>query len=113
MLVEVRAGETFVVPPDYGHLQINPGKRPARFSYAVMDGMKGVYEPFRRAGARSTTRWRKAAERFVFNPSYATRLPLSVVQGRARSARSPFLNDDVYLSEIDSDGSVLPACELA
>lgn len=52
VLVEVRAGESFVVPPDYGHLQINLLSEPLVFSYAVMDGMKGQYEPFKqRQGA--------------------------------------------------------------
>ena len=47
ILVEVHAGESFIVPPDYGHLQINPTSEPLIFSYVVMDGMSGVYEPYR------------------------------------------------------------------
>jgi glucose-6-phosphate isomerase len=48
VLVEVQPGESFIIPPDYGHLQINPGNEPLIFSYAAMDGMHGVYEPFRK-----------------------------------------------------------------
>ena len=48
ILVEVCAGESFIVPPDYGHLQINPLNEPLIFSYVVMDGLQGVYEPYKK-----------------------------------------------------------------
>ena len=37
VLVEVNAGESFIVPPDYGHLQINPTNEPLVFSYCASE----------------------------------------------------------------------------
>jgi hypothetical protein len=52
VLIDVEAGQSFVVRPDYGHLQINPSAEPLIFSYTVMDGMQGVYAQYRdRRGA--------------------------------------------------------------
>lgn len=76
VLVEVLAGETFVVPPDYGHLQINPAPEPLIFSYAVMDGMRGVYEPFRRRRGAVYYEMADGPERYVANPRYDGDVPL-------------------------------------
>lgn len=80
MLVEVQAGETFVVPPDYGHLQINPAAEPLVFSYAVMDGMKGVYAPFRERRGAIYYEMAEGPERFVFNRRYPSEIPLRFVR---------------------------------
>jgi glucose-6-phosphate isomerase, archaeal len=80
VLVEVQAGETFVVPPDYGHLQINPTAVPLVFSYAVMDGMKGVYEPFRQRRGAIYYEMADGPERFVFNRHYPSEVPLRFVK---------------------------------
>ena len=80
VLVEVQKGETFVVPPDYGHLQINPGREPLIFSYTVMQGMNGVYEPFRRRRGAIYYEMAEGAERYVFNTQYADRMPLRIVK---------------------------------
>jgi glucose-6-phosphate isomerase, archaeal len=82
VLVEVHEGESFVVPPDYGHLQINCGKEPLIFSYVVMDGMQGVYEPFKqKKGAvyyemEST----EAGSTFVANANYSQQIPLRIIK---------------------------------
>jgi glucose-6-phosphate isomerase, archaeal len=80
VLVEVRQGESFVVPPDYGHLQINPAAEPLVFSYVVMDGMKGVYEPFRRRQGAIYYEMADRPERFVFNAHYPHRVPLRLLK---------------------------------
>lgn len=84
VLVEVRAGETFVVPPDYGHLQINPLPEPLVFSYAVMDGMKGQYEPFKKRQGAAYYVMQEAPGRHgcKLNPRYGAEVPLRQVRAR-------------------------------
>ena len=80
VLVEVREGETFVVPPDYGHLQINPAPEPLVFSYAVMDGMKGCYDPFKERRGAAYYVMSDAKDRYVFNTRYGEKMPLRTVR---------------------------------
>jgi glucose-6-phosphate isomerase len=96
VLVIVKAGETFVVPPDYGHLQINPGKEPLIFSYVVMDGMSGVYDPFKeKQGAiYYEMDTEKESERYVFNSNYADELPLRIIEA-GDICQLPWLNENV------------------
>ena len=94
VLVEAHAGETFVVPPDYGHLQINPSPEPLVFSYAVMDGMKGQYDPFKSRRGAVYYEMANGEDRFVFNPRYGARLPLRLVRA-ADLCQLPGLNRNV------------------
>ena len=80
VLVEVQVGETFVVPPDYGHLQINPSTEPLVFSYAVMDGMKGQYDAFKARRGAAYYEMANGEDRYVFNPRYGAQVPLRVVR---------------------------------
>ena len=99
VMVEVRAGETFVVPPDYGHLQINPGPEPLVFSYAVMDGMKGCYDPFKARKGAIYYEMAKDGGSHVFNTNYPERLPLTVLQA-ADLCQVPDLNEKVTYQAI-------------
>ncbi len=90
VLVEVQAGETFVVPPDYGHLQINPAAEPLVFSYTVMDGMKGVYGPFRERRGAIYYEMAQGPERFVFNRRYPRQIPLRFVKA-SEMCQTPLL----------------------
>ena len=80
VMVEVRAGESFVVPPDYGHLQINPSPEPLVFSYAVKDGMKGHYDAFKSRRGAVYYEMANGPERHVFNHRYGARLPLRLLR---------------------------------
>ncbi len=80
VLVEVNAGETFLVPPDYGRLQINPTDGPLAFSYAVRHPLMSNYEPYRRFRGAIYYEMADGPERFVFNPRYPRRVPLRVIQ---------------------------------
>jgi glucose-6-phosphate isomerase, archaeal len=80
VLVEVEEGETFVVPPDYGHLQINPSDEPLIFSYTVMQGMNGVYQPFRQRRGAIYYEMADGSEHYVFNTRYADKMPLRIVK---------------------------------
>jgi glucose-6-phosphate isomerase len=80
VLVEVNAGETFVVPPDYGHLQINPGDGPLIFSYTVASPLVSNYEPYRQRRGGIYYEMAVGPERFMFNCQYPRRVPLRILQ---------------------------------
>ena len=80
VLVEVRAGESFVVPPDYGHLQINPSPEPFVFSYAVMDGMKGQYDAFKARRGAAYYEMANGGPRYIFNSRYGAQMPLRLLR---------------------------------
>jgi len=96
VLVKVKAGETFVVPPDYGHLQINPSKEPLIFSYVVMDGMSGVYDPYKEKQGAMYYEMdsENESDRYVFNSNYPERVPLRVINA-GDICQLPYLNGNV------------------
>lgn len=108
ILVEVQAGETFIVPPDYGHLQINPANEPLVFSYAVMDGMSGVYEPFRKTRGAIYYEMADTSEsgRFVFNTNYKDKVPLRIIKAR-EICQLPLVRNKVTYQTIRDDLSQL------
>ena len=91
VLVDVNAGETFIVPPDYGHLQINPTNGPLIFSYTAMHPLVSNYEPYRHRRGAIYYEMAEGPERFVFNPRYSKRIPLRVLQA-AHPRRLAFLD---------------------
>lgn len=101
VMVEVKKGETFVVPPDYGHLQINPAGEPLVFSYAVMDGMQGVYAPFqkKRGAVYYEMATDRASEKYIFNSNYKCNIPLRQVKA-SEICQVPLLNDRVTYQKI-------------
>ena len=94
VLVEVRAGESFVVPPDYGHLQINPSSEPLVFSYTVMDGMKGQYDPFKEKRGAIYYEMAEGPDRYVFNKRYGNKIPLRMLRA-GDLCQLPELNENV------------------
>lgn len=94
VLVEVQAGETFVVPPDYGHLQINPVSEPLVFSYVVMDGMKGQYQPYKKKKGAAFYEMADKDNRFVRNNNYDPKLELRIVKA-GEICQLPELNKKV------------------
>jgi len=94
VMVEVEEGETFVVPPDYGHLQINPSSKHLVFSYAVMDNMKGVYQPFKDKKGAAFYEMADPENRFKRNPNYGEDVQLRVVRA-ADLCQLPNLNENV------------------
>jgi glucose-6-phosphate isomerase len=94
VLVEVRAGESFVVPPDYGHLQINPSSEPLVFSYTVMDGMKGQYDPFKEKRGAIYYEMAEGPGRYVFNERYGKKIPLRLLRA-GDLCQLPELNENV------------------
>jgi glucose-6-phosphate isomerase len=101
VLVKVKEGETFVVPPDYGHLQINPGNEPLIFSYVVMDGMDGVYAPFKeKQGAMYYEMdTEDESKRYVYNENYPDRVPLRIINA-CDICQLPYLNENVNYQSV-------------
>ena len=80
VMVEVQTGESFVVPPDYGHLQINASSEPLVFSYVVQDGMKGQYDPFKARRGAAYYMMADDNDRYRRNPRYSDQVPLRHVR---------------------------------
>jgi len=101
ILVKVNAGETFVVPPDYGHLQINPGNGPLIFSYVVMDGMAGVYNPYKeKKGAMYYEMdTDDESKRYAYNSNYPDSVPLRIINA-GDICQLPFLNENVNYQSV-------------
>jgi glucose-6-phosphate isomerase, archaeal len=101
VMVEVQKGESFIVPPDYGHLQINCSKEPLIFSYAVMDGMAGVYEPFRqkKGAVYYEMASKDAGCRFIANANYKPQIPLRTIKAR-EICQLPLFNKPVTYQQI-------------
>ncbi len=100
VLVTVRAGETFIVPPDYGHLQINPAPEPLVFSYTVMGGMKGHYDAFKARRGAAYYEMAEGPDRCVRNSRYGSGVPpLRRVQAAA-VCQLPGLNEDASYQAI-------------
>ena len=99
VFVEVEEGETFVVPPDYGHLQINPSNQPLVFSYAVMDGMNGCYDPFKKRKGAIYYEMADGNERHVFNANYPDQVPLRLLKA-SELCQLPELNENVTYQAI-------------
>ena len=73
VMVEVNAGETFVVPPDYGHLQNQSDRWPAGVLLHRHQSAHQQLRTIAASTARCTSRWPRAPERFVFNSRYPRR----------------------------------------
>jgi len=99
VIVEVNAGETFVVPPDYGHLQINPTDGPLVFSYTVKNPLTSNYEPYSRFHGAMYYEMAGRPGQFVFNPRYPRRVPLRILQS-AELRQVPFLADKADYASI-------------
>ena len=106
VLVEVQAGESFVVPPDYGHLQINPTGEPLVFSYAVKP-MSGVYDPYKKRQGSAFYVMADPENRFVKNENYDADLKLRIVKA-GDICQVPEVNDNVDYHLIRENLSKLP-----
>jgi len=48
--IEARTGDRVIIPPDYGHVTINPYKTTLVMANVTADGFQSEYEPYRRLG---------------------------------------------------------------
>lgn len=99
VLVHVEAGESFIVPPDYGHLQINPSDEPLIFSYVVMDGMQGVYEPYQRTQGAMYYVLDNPQQPYQLNDRYTNPVDLRVLRA-SELAQHPILDRPVTYQSV-------------
>ena len=64
-----------------------------------MDGMKGVYEPFRKRKGAIYYEMAEGPERYVFNTNYIKRIPLRFIRAGA-ICQLPYLNEEVTYQKI-------------
>ncbi|HHP51050.1 MAG TPA: glucose-6-phosphate isomerase [Moorella mulderi] len=110
--VEAKKGDKVFIPPNYGHVTINPGNRPLVMANLVESTFKSLYEPFRqkRGAAYYYIQNPDGKGDFVKNPNYqnsvalklvaapALSQPLAVVKGR--SLYEAFLADPEALAKL-------------
>lgn len=68
VLLSARAGESFLVPPGYGHVTINPGKKELVMGNLVSDSFKADYSMF--AQMKGACFYETLAGRLVKNRNY-------------------------------------------
>lgn len=73
VFLEAVEGESFLVPPGYGHVLINPGQAPLVMANLVAANFSSVYEPFREARGAAYYELEEDGEVvFVSNDEYAS-----------------------------------------
>ena len=79
VLVRAKKGDKIIMPPDYGHITINPGKKELKMSNLVSSRFSSVYQPYKdkRGGA-----YFELAGGFVANPAYGKVPTLRIVDAK-------------------------------
>lgn len=98
VLVKARAGEKVVVPPNYGHVTINPSKtKPLVMANLVERSFKSDYEPFvKKRGAA----YYETEKGMVANKTYAKAPQLRIVNAR-NLAENKVFKKNIYREFID------------
>lgn len=50
IVVEAEQGDKVIIPPDYGHITINPSRKTLRMANWVSRNFSSIYEPYRKMG---------------------------------------------------------------
>ena len=67
-LIEARAGDVALMPPDYGHVTINPTSEPLKMANWVAAGFKSDYTPYKEK--RGAAYYVLEGEEFLRNENY-------------------------------------------
>jgi len=90
ILAQADAGDKLLIPPNYGHVTINPGTEPLVMANLVSSSFESLYEPYK---ARHGAAYYELAEgRFVPNPRYGLLPPLRSILARQQEHRLPAAN---------------------
>lgn len=68
VLVEAKAGDKVVIPPNYGHITINPSNRVLRMSNFVSTRFSSIYDPIKKLGGAAY--FELVGGKFVRNERY-------------------------------------------
>jgi len=69
-VVEARAGDVALMPPDYGHVTINPASEPLKMANWVAADFKSDYEPYKKM--RGAAYYVLEGEEFLKNENYGS-----------------------------------------
>ncbi len=84
--IEALPGDKVIIPPNYGHVTINPYKTPLVMTNVTADNFKSIYDPYRSLrGAASYMVSDDGRPTWISNPNYIN--PPEVRQIRARELR--------------------------
>lgn len=72
VVIEAEQGDKVIIPPNYGHITINPTKKTLKMANWVSRDFKSIYEPYRRMGGGAY--FELATGEFIKNSSY-TQVP--------------------------------------
>jgi len=50
VIVEAKKGDNVIIPPNYGHVTINPSNKVLKMANWVSDGFSSIYEPYKNHG---------------------------------------------------------------
>jgi len=70
VLVEAEAGQKGIIPPNYGHVTINPTDKPLQMANWVSRSFTSLYEEYKRMGGAAY--FELIDGRFMRNPKYAS-----------------------------------------
>lgn len=81
MAVGATAGDKVYIPPNYGHVTINPGEECLVMANLVERNFKSIYEPFRdkHGAAYYYLAWDKGKAEFIRNPHYRSSVALQMI----------------------------------
>ncbi|MEM3047239.1 MAG: glucose-6-phosphate isomerase family protein [Candidatus Bathyarchaeia archaeon] len=90
LLVDAHRGEKLLIPPNYGHVAINPGAETLVMANLVSSRFESLYEPYRvKCGAAY---YELADGRLIPNPRYGVLPPLRKARARDQESRLPNVN---------------------
>jgi glucose-6-phosphate isomerase len=70
IVVRAKKGDTFIIPPDYGHVTINPSEVTLKMANWVARTFSSIYEPMKRRGGAAY--FELATGAFIKNERYET-----------------------------------------
>ena len=104
--IEAVPGDKVIIPPNYGHITINPYKTPLVMTNVTADGFNSIYDPYRglRGGAAYLVSDKRHAT-WISNPHYLN--PPDVRQIKARELREFGLSRTrpLYRTLVDDPGA--------
>ncbi len=68
ILIEAKKGDKIIIPPDYGHITINPSNKRLKMANFVSNKFSSIYEPIREMGGGAY--FELIGKRFVRNENY-------------------------------------------
>lgn len=94
MAVEAKKGDKVYIPPNYGHITINPGEAPLIMANLIESNFSSLYQPFadKRGAAYYCIKGDNGKREFVKNEQYHNSVGLKLVA-------APSLEQPVYMPE--------------